>query len=74
MVTIAQLRERKNWTQTDLADRLDVSRVTVARWETGQRVPDRFAVRALSQVFGVKAADIELPERKPRPGAAPEDR
>ncbi len=59
MTTIAELRGRKHWTQTDLAERLGVTRVTVARWETGQRTPDRFVLRAIAQVFGVKVADVE---------------
>lgn len=72
MTTIAELRRRKNWTQQDLADRLGVTRVTVARWETGQRAPDRFTLRALAQTFGVKATDIEAQTLQPaRPRKPP---
>ncbi|MGN6370352.1 MAG: helix-turn-helix domain-containing protein, partial [Phycisphaerae bacterium] len=35
--TIRSLRSSRGWTQHQLAERLRVSAVTVARWETGQR-------------------------------------
>ena len=32
---IVRLRTRKNWSQGDLADALDISRQSVSKWETG---------------------------------------
>lgn len=31
---IIQLRTQKNWSQSDLADALDISRQSVSKWET----------------------------------------
>ena len=32
---LAQLRRARGWSQTELAERLDVSRQAVSRWEVG---------------------------------------
>lgn len=37
---MAELRKRKGWTQTDLAERMGVEQPTIGRWETGKREPD----------------------------------
>ena len=34
------LRKEKNLTQEELADKMNVSRRTVSRWETGSNLPD----------------------------------
>jgi putative transcriptional regulator len=38
-VLIRQLREKMILSQTELAERLGVSNVTVSRWETGKSFP-----------------------------------
>ena len=50
---IALLRRRARLNQSQLARRLEVTRQTVSRWETGQHMPDRRHLAALSLAFGV---------------------
>lgn len=50
---LLKLRKAKNLTQEELAEKLDVSRQSVSKWETGQCVPDADKLSALSDIFGV---------------------
>ena len=50
---IAGLRRRFGWSQEELAERLDVSRQSVSKWESGASQPEIDRVVALSRVFGV---------------------
>ena len=50
---IALLRRQRGWSQEELADRLDVSRQSVSKWESGGSIPDLERVAKLSQVFEV---------------------
>lgn len=47
---LAALRERLELTQQQLADKLGVDRVTIARWETGTRAIPAFLGLALQTV------------------------
>jgi len=47
---IRRLRAARHWTQFELADRLDVHRVTVARWELGEHHPTGLAARKLKML------------------------
>ena len=50
---IIQLRKAKGWSQEDLAERLDVSRQAISRWEGATAQPDAANILQLSQLFGV---------------------
>jgi transcriptional regulator with XRE-family HTH domain len=50
---IKALRREKDMTQADLAEKLKVSRASIANWETGIRSPDFNSIRIMSQLFGV---------------------
>ena len=50
---IIELRKKNGWSQEELAERLDVSRQAVSKWESAQSVPDLSRVMKLSEVFGV---------------------
>ena len=39
---IIKLRKRNAWSQEELAEKLDVTRQTVSKWELGQTTPDCF--------------------------------
>lgn len=70
---IVTLRKRQGMSQEDLAEKLDVSRQTISRWENGTVVPDAYNILEISKVFGVTsdyllndefAADDDLPQIK----------
>ena len=50
---IMVLRKKKGWSQEDLAGKLDVSRQSVSKWESGASVPDIDKILVLSHLFGV---------------------
>ena len=45
-------REKRGWTQADLAQKIDVSRVTIQRWEAGEAFPVAHMRRKLATLFG----------------------
>ena len=55
---IKQLRLEKGWTQEVLAKLLGVSRLAVARWETGERRPRKKYLDKLAEVFGVSMEEL----------------
>ena len=49
--TLKKLRTEKGLSQQQLADRMYVTRSTVARWEIGSRLPDAAMIARLSEVL-----------------------
>ena len=58
------LRKDKGLTQEDLAEKMNVSRRTVSRWETGNNMPDLDALIELSDLYEVDLREILSGERK----------
>ncbi|AEA32806.1 helix-turn-helix domain-containing protein [Lactobacillus amylovorus] len=50
---ITQLRNDNNWSQEELAEKLNVSRQSVSKWESGQSKPDLDKIVVLSNIFDV---------------------
>lgn len=50
---IVKLRKANGWTQEDLAEKLNVSRQAISRWEGATSQPDATNVLQLSKLFGV---------------------
>lgn len=50
---LIQLRKKAGWSQEDLADRVDVTRQSVSKWEGGQSIPDIDKLIRLSELFNV---------------------
>ncbi len=50
---IIALRKAKGMSQDELAEKLNVSRQAVSRWETGAAMPDAANILQLSRLFGV---------------------
>ena len=46
-------RKLRGWSQEELANRLQVSRQSVSKWESGASTPDLDRIVAMSQLFGV---------------------
>lgn len=52
---IIKLRKANGWSQEDLAEKLDISRQAISRWENGTALPDANNILELSKLFGVTA-------------------
>ena len=50
---ILALRKRMNWSQEELAEKLDISRQSVSKWEVGATIPDLDKILKMSDIFGV---------------------
>ena len=70
---LVQLRKREGYTQEEVADRLEVSRQAISRWEMGTAVPDSSNLLQISKLFKVSAdyllnddyeSDDDLPKVK----------
>ena len=66
---IKELRESRGITQAQLADRLNVTRSTVANWEAGNRLPDLSMLALLADELDVDTAVFlnELRSEKKQP-------
>ncbi|MBE6771933.1 MAG: helix-turn-helix transcriptional regulator [Ruminococcaceae bacterium] len=50
---IIRLRKKNGWSQEELAEKMNVSRQAVSKWESAQSVPDIDKFLLLSNLFGV---------------------
>ena len=55
---ISKLRTEHNMSQGDLAEKMNVSRQSISKWETGASIPDLDKVIALSNLFDVSIDDL----------------
>jgi len=55
---IKQLREKANFTQAELAAKLNVSSKTVSKWETAKGYPDISLLEPLAKVFNVSLTEL----------------
>lgn len=55
---ITILRGERKLSQGDLAEKLDVSRQSVSKWETGQAVPELEKIIKLADLFGVSVDEL----------------
>ena len=51
--TLKKLRTKKGLSQQELANKMFVARSTIARWESGSRLPDAMMIRRLAEILGV---------------------
>ena len=66
-----QLRKQKGLSQEELANRLNVSRQTVSKWEVGDSTPDMEKLVAISDLFDVSLDMLIMGKEAPAPEAAP---
>jgi DNA-binding XRE family transcriptional regulator len=55
---IKQLRENRNMTQAELADKIGVSSKTVSKWETAKGLPDISLLQPLAQALGISIIEL----------------
>ena len=60
------LRKSHNYTQDDLAKKLDISRQAVSKWETGTAIPDLEVLLKISKLYNVTINDILEPKVQPK--------
>lgn len=60
------LRKSHNYTQDELAQKLNLSRQAVSKWETAATLPDPEVLLALSKLYGITINDILEPDIQPR--------
>ena len=68
---LVQLRKAAGYSQEDLAEKLEVSRQAVSRWEAGSTLPDAVNLLKLSDLFCV---NVDALLREETPLAAEEQR
>ena len=56
--TIKNLRETRNMTQAELAERIGVSSKTVSKWETAKGLPDITLLQPLAQALGISVIEL----------------
>ncbi|MFH7830750.1 helix-turn-helix domain-containing protein [Bacillus luti] len=55
---LKQEREKRNWSQSDLAEKIHVSRQSVSKWETGKNYPSIEIIIHLSDLFGITIDEL----------------
>ena len=55
---LTMLRQLNKYSQEDVAEQIGVSRQAVAKWESGESVPDIVNCDALAQLYNVELNDL----------------
>lgn len=55
---LIQLRKINHMSQEDLAEKVNVSRQTLSKWETGESLPDIEKSMLLAEIFGVTLDEL----------------
>jgi len=62
-----ELRKQKGFSQEELANRLNVSRQTISKWEVGESTPDMEKLVAISDLFEVSLDELVLDKTPEEP-------
>lgn len=55
---IAECRRKKNLTQAQLAEKLNITDRAVSKWETGKSMPDSSIMLELSEILGITVNEL----------------
>ena len=55
-----ELRKKNGWSQEELAEKLDVSRQTVSKWESNNAVPELEKLIKLSEIYNPTDNEVEF--------------
>ena len=55
---LLELRKKNGWSQEELGYKLDVSRQTISKWESGQTTPELEKLRTLSKIFDISVDEL----------------
>ena len=67
---LVQLRKFSQMTQEEVAEKLGVTRQSVAKWESGDSIPDLDKCKQLADIFGVSLDDLANYEPEDNLGSA----
>ena len=56
--TVRHLREKRNMTQAELAEKIGVSSKTISKWETAKGLPDISLLQPLAQALGISVIEL----------------
>lgn len=59
-----ELRKEKHLSQEEVAEKLDVTRQTISKWETNQSTPDFDKIKPLCELYEITADELLTGERK----------
>lgn len=59
-----ELRKEKNLSQEEVADKLNVTRQTVSKWETNQSTPDFDKIIPICELFGISTEELLTGNKK----------
>ena len=59
-----ELRKGKNLSQEEVADKLNVTRQTISKWETNQSTPDFDKIKPLCELYEITADELLTGEKK----------
>ncbi|MGN7381932.1 helix-turn-helix domain-containing protein [Paenibacillus sp. SAFN-117] len=57
-MNLKKMRKIMRYTQEEVADKIGVSRQAVAKWESGETMPDIHNCKALAELYGVALDDL----------------
>ncbi len=69
---ILSLRTERGMSQDDLAEKLEVSRQSVSKWETGQSTPDLDKIIRLADLFGLTVDELVRDGERPQSPEPPQ--
>ena len=55
---LLDLRKKNGWSQEELGYKLDVSRQTISKWESGQTTPELEKLRNLAKIFEISVDEL----------------
>ena len=55
---IIRLRRKNGWSQEELAEKMNVSRQAVSKWESGASDPSTSNLLALAKLYGISAEEL----------------
>ena len=64
---IFELRKERGWSQDQLAEKVNVSRQSISKWESTQSLPEIEKVIELSKIFQVTTDYLRQMRKKPDP-------
>ena len=61
---LLKLRKEKGLSQEEVADRLNVSRQTISKWETGQSTPDFDKILPICELYEISSDELLTGKKK----------